>query len=831
MTNLAEDASQFYEDFSNFDSTTILTISLLGLVFTLIFIYYYRHTLIESYGNKVYLWFVFLISLNLLNLVYISGYHRSKVGTLIGKPGPSGSTGIPGKRGEDLLCGYCNVENEIGIQYSNDYNLIGRVQKTTNLLGELSIWRAKGSLGTAPLGDTVFARHMATKIKTYIAGYGSKKPTGFSKIISLTDGVKQISFWKAEAPEGFAFLGHFVTIGAAAPDTTVVAGLPTKCLVVNSKGKYNYVASFPAIDIIPLNGGGHIDFCSFWATPLNHFRIKVSGALFHTQSVYFNIVDGHKKYYNYKTRRPIPEKAEELKKLLQGKVSVIYHHPTESGFVKFHAPFVQNVRNHQGKIVSYKIHAKEFEDFLGQRENQTLEAYIELYRQALNYIYKIIKSSRKPVHFVHQSGSSQKSALRSLELKLKEAKNDAHAMEEINKFIKTIQSNSTGTFSLLQNETNAAGSKQTLQFNRMNLTQKQEAFNKALIALSSLEISKLLKKLRSRGIYPTESAIHFFGDDPLMETVRNYRKMGQQGGFKASVKDEEKDTSGDGQIAQFQFLNLQNNQKQKADLLIESKDREVNPNLTLWDDLVYLFPFGLDHQIAKTADDQIEGGIYLDAPENRQKRYFINYLRTFIPPNEPIYFFRRKCMMFTDLDEDRAEVIQEIKKAYNFLGRQLTNLNAFQNCDDDQGLIRIYQNMMHKIDRQFKSIPDYKDKLKNQEFSYFPTGRLKWLLSELNVYHLAIKSNCKSGERTRLITKIRLFKDRLSKNFDYLVDLKPHQSGFEIEDFVKKVTKLDFIDFSLRELRKLLKIFQNELIKVAKNARDNSSEGRYGKTN
>lgn len=824
MTNLVEDTSQFYKDLGNFDSSSILTLSIIGLVFTLIFIYYYRHSLIESYGNKVYLWFVFLITLNILNVVYISSYHQAKSGSLIGKSGPGGRPGVPGKRGEDLLCGYCNVEDEIGIQYSNDYHLIGKVQKTTNLLGEISIWRAKGSLGTAPLGDTIFARQVASKIKTYIAGYGSEKALKFNKIISLTDGVKEITFWQAEPPEGFSFLGDFTTIGNTPPSVNIVACLPTKCLVENKKGKYNFVASFPAIDIIPLNGGSHINFCSFWSTPLNHFRIKVSKPVYHNQSVYFNIVDGNKNYYDYQTRRPIPEKAEELKTLLKSKISVIYHHPTTNGFVKFNAPFVQNIRNHQGKIESYKIHAKEFEDFLNQRENQTLESYLELYRQSLNYIYKIIKTSSKPVLFIHQSGSSQGSALRSLELKLKEAKNDDYVIQEIDKFIKTIQANSISTFDILKNE-GIGGTPKNFDFKEMGIIKKQQAFNEVLIKLNSTEISKLLQKLRSHGIYPDESAIHFFGDDPLMETIRDYRNVVTKGKeFKPSIYNE----NADGKMAQFQFLNI-TNKKQSDDSLTENTEQEIDPNLNLWDDLLYLFPFGLDHQIAKTSDDQIEGGIYLDAPENRQKRYFINYIKTFIPPYEPIYYFRRKCMMFSDLDKDRDELIQEIKKAYNFLGRQLTSLNAFQNCDNDKGLIQIYQNMMEKIDRQFRSIENYKEKLKNQEFSYFPSGRLKWLLNELNIYHLAIQSNCKSDERTRLITKIRLFRDRLSKNFNKTIDLDGQDETFPIPDFVDKINKLDFIDFNLRQLRTLLKLYEDQLISTAKEFRDGTNEGQYGK--
>jgi hypothetical protein len=836
--NTFEKAHNFYQDLQNFDSSAIFTLSLFGLIFTLAFIYYYKDPLIESYGQKVYLWFIFLIVLNLLNLLYISGYYKTKTGSIIGNPGPSGKTGKPGKKGDDLLCGYCNVENEIGIQYSNDYDLVSHIEKTTNLLGELSIWRAKGVLGTAPLADTIFPRKNASKDRTYIAGYGSQKALDFKKLTTINDGVREITIWSGIAPSGFTFLGDFAMVGSNSPDKDLVACLPTTCLVENMKSKYNYVASFPAIDIIPLHSNAKITFCSFWNTPLNHLKVKVSLDNYYTQSLYYNIVDGHPKWYDDNTKKPIPDKLEELKKILQSNISVIYHHPTSSGFVKFHAPFVQNVRNHQGKIVSYKIHAKAFEDFLNSKTDQSFETYLELYRQSLEYIYNIIKKSSHNVEFVHQTGSSVNSPLRSLELKLKEIKDDQHAFNEIDKFIKSIQSNNVSTFNILS-QSNLIKNTDSSETST-SLRDKKQFFINTLIGLNVSDISKILKQFRKNGIYPSESAINFFGDDAIMDTVRNYRRLSKNKyQYDTNLKDTNlkdtnlKDTNlkdtregkDDNTIekTQFQLLNMQNKGKQMADQLIESKDQEIDPNLTLWDDLNYLFSMGLDHQIAKTKDDTLNGGYYLDAPENRQKRHFVNYLRTFIEPTEPIYSFRRKCMMFMDIDEEREQVIQDLRKAYDYLGNQLTNLNAFQNCDDDKGVIKIYQEMMQRIDNQFRSIDDYKTKIKNQDFSYFPTGRLKWLLNELNQYHLAIKTNCKSDERTRIITKIRLFRDRLENNFDYKVDL-----GVKMN---QKVSKMDFDDVSLDGLRKILKKYQDTLLQKSKETRDNTSEANYGKVN
>uniref|UniRef100_A0A6C0E7H0 Uncharacterized protein n=1 Tax=viral metagenome TaxID=1070528 RepID=A0A6C0E7H0_9ZZZZ len=798
MSNTIQDTKHFYEDLKNFNPSVIFTLSLFGLIFTLAFIYYYKDPLVESYGQKVYLWFIFLIVLNLLNLLYISGYYKSKSGSIVGLEGPEGKTGKSGKRGDDLSCGYCDTQNEIGIQYSNDYDLVSHLQKTTNLLGELSIWRAKGVLGTAPLGDTIFPSKNASKDRTYIAGYGSKKADDFKKITTINDGVNEITIWKGVAPDGFTFLGDFAMVGPNPPDKDLVASLPISCLIENLKTKYNYIASFPAIDIIPLHSNSKITFCSFWTTTLNHLKVKVSDENYYTQSLYYNIVDGHPKWYDNKTNKPITEKLEELKKILQSMISVIYHHPNSTSLVKFNAPFVQNIRNSQGKIVSYKIYARAFEDFLNSNKDQSFETYLELYRKSLEYVYNIIKTSNNNVEFIHQTGSSVNSPLRSLELKLKEIKNDQHAYNEIDKFIKTIQNNNVSTLNILVQsnvvKTPSSGEK---NISKMSSRDKQQLFVDSLVDLDVSDISKILKQFRKKGIYPTESAINFFGDDPVMNTVRNYRSMK----MKTNNKNKKDDK------IQFQLLDMPDSQ-------IETEDQEIDPNLTLWDDLNYLFVSGLDHQIAKTKEDTLNGGYYLDAPENRQRRHFVNYLRTFIEPTEPIYAFRRKCMMFVDIDEERNQIIQDLRKAYDYLENQLSNLNAFQNCDNDKVLIKIYNEMMARIDQQFRSIDDYRTKIKNQDFSYFPTGRLKWLLGELNKYHLAIKNNCKSDERTRIITKIRLFRDRLENNFDYKLDLGP--------EINQKVSKMDFDNSSLSDLKKILKKYQDSLIQKSKINKDHS---------
>ena len=67
------------------------------------------------------------------------------------------------------------------------YYIINKIQKTTNILGEISIWRSVGMLGLSSLGDTVFSQSSNTKLRTYMAGFGSTHPKSFKKLMYLEE--------------------------------------------------------------------------------------------------------------------------------------------------------------------------------------------------------------------------------------------------------------------------------------------------------------------------------------------------------------------------------------------------------------------------------------------------------------------------------------------------------------------------------------------------------------------------------------------------------------------------------------------------------------------
>jgi hypothetical protein len=115
-------------------------------------------------------------------------------------------------------------------------------------------------------------------------------------------------------------------------------------------------------------------------------------------------------------------------------------------------------------------------------------------------------------------------------------------------------------------------------------------------------------------------------------------------------------------------------------------------------------------------------------------------------------------------------------------------------------------------------IDGYSDKIANQEFSYFATSRLKWLLNEMNNYYRDIKENCKSDDRSRLNNEIRNTKNRLLNDFKYTVDFEQYK--LEIENINRIVDTIDTDGLTVLQLKQILEILSKNLsekIKERKN--------------
>ena len=124
---------------------------------------------------------------------------------------------------------------------------------------------------------------------------------------------------------------------------------------------------------------------------------------------------------------------------------------------------------------------------------------------------------------------------------------------------------------------------------------------------------------------------------------------------------------------------------------------------------------------------------------------------------------------------------------------------------------------MIKIDKQFRMIDGYMDKIANQEFSYFPTSRLKWLLNELNTYYGQIQTLCKSSERVRILNDIRVARSQLKNGYQYEVNLNDPSiqildiKNEPIQNLQNKIDIMDVDDLSIDQLKQIREIFRKNL--------------------
>lgn len=786
-----EQVQQVYTGFLELNPTSIFTVSIFGLIFTLSFVIMFRKRLLESYGERAYMWFLFLILLNILNLFFITWYYRRKYNTIVGQKGPSGLRGKIGKTGDNVTCGTCTSNEEIGIQYSDTYFKIGKINKTTNVLGSITVWRASGMLGLTVLGDTIFTQDSANKNRTYLAGYGSKSPTDFKKLIDISDGTSRLVIWEPVPPPGYSFVGHCVTVGTKKPNPINFSCLPTGCLIKTNN--LLYVASFPGVDIIPASSGNrNLKFCSFWRTPLNHFYCKISDNTYTTNSVYYNLVDGNPEYYNVERKEPIATKYNEFVEFLKSKKSVIYHAPSKKLRDKdFNTVFIENIRNDNGKVVKIKIHGETFNKLINGYI--TFDSYLGFYRNALEYVFNLMtQSTNQKVEIIAKEPTPAPKKGATVEILpdepnsafngFKKQLDEAMALkppnlDDVFKFIDKFDSNPSAAFKLFQGPGDNFGITSTL-YDDMTISERRKNFQILINKLSLNDIIAVNNRLKELPQFSENDDTANFNSDAKSQNL-------------------------------YQTLLSKNKKEIKKAYL---KDEEIDPSLTLYDDLYYLFDRGLDDQIAKEEEDSLEGGYYLGDLENLQRKNFFDYIKTFIKPNIPSYAFRKKCMMFIDIDNTRNEIINNLLQVYDLVSQTLNSEDRL--CDNQKMLEKYYNAMMKRIDNQFKSIEGYNDKIRDREFSYFPTSRLKWLLNEMNNYYLQIKNNCNSDERVRLIQQIKQFRDQLTKDYRDTVDfndfdLKYKDKNFEIIDVNKEVYSNSFDNFNNDQLQNILDIFRD----------------------
>jgi len=470
----------------------------------------------------------------------------------------------------------------------------------------------------------------------------------------------------------------------------------------------------------------------------------------------------------------IPTKQEEFIALLQEKTSIIYHGARRSKKA-LDTSFIQNVRNTDGQIKLIEFNGNTFNKITDKINN--FEEYLDFFNKAQIYSYKLMSDRLYDFSFIDDPKTQGVTAFNGFKKKLNEIFSRNEDITQLKNFVSYFKQNPAVTVKLFQDPNKTFGIP-NIKYVDFDLIQKKNTFEILFNNLALNEIKVVNSKLANLGLTIDPS------DDDYINTLKKQKKV-----------------------------------------IITQVDEKVDPGMTLWDDLYYLFPGGLEHQIAANEDDALEGGIYLDDVEYRQHKLFVDYLQTFIKPQFLTYAFRKSCLKFVDSDPKRNQVISDLGKIYQMVSSKLKDASSLSGCSNQGYLTNYYNDMIKRIDGQFKNIENYNEKITNQEFSYFTTGRLEWLLKEMNRYYVKIKENCKDEERTKTTNQIKKLNDQLYFDYNTTIDFTKIQG---IDDYFDKdmkwelnsrVNNMDFNKVTTEQLKKILDIIKNKLAEKVEQAR------------
>jgi len=148
--------------------SSLITFISISLILSIIMTFFIVYT--KVYGKTAY-WYCIILILNLINILIVLIYYKSKTGTYIGISGKKGKYGIRGERGKFLLCSFC--DNNIYIQKSREKYPVGLINAALMKIGSF----------------TTSAWHY----RKYIELKGDYKTFDASKTISIDESTKTLS--------------------------------------------------------------------------------------------------------------------------------------------------------------------------------------------------------------------------------------------------------------------------------------------------------------------------------------------------------------------------------------------------------------------------------------------------------------------------------------------------------------------------------------------------------------------------------------------------------------------------------------------------------------
>jgi hypothetical protein len=202
-------------------------------------------------------------------------------------------------------------------------------------------------------------------------------------------------------------------------------------------------------------------------------------------------------------------------------------------------------------------------------------------------------------------------------------------------------------------------------------------------------------------------------------------------------------------------------------------------NLTsLWDAIQHYFPGNFNYQVSINGDGDVLGGMRL----NDIQKKIIKYAQTWVVPNKPMYILDNKCLMKTRIDYEKHEIILKIKSLYSDF-HYLMKKYGF----DVPQLTEYLSSHFMRLKKQMRHIPDFSQKIKDENFDHFSINRLKYFYEELknlNTAILELTNEVPKDRRQKYFRLIEALKDydEAKLNFD---------ANLDNEDCTKDVNELN----------------------------------------
>lgn len=215
----------FFSDIAEMDYVIPISVKIYFVIILIILITIFAFILRNSNSDnagilkKNYIWFYVIILFNLINILAILYYYKTKKGSFKGVAGPKGAVGSKGGRGDFITCSFC--KNNIYSQKTKRYGLVVSLydgelvyneeaqQRISNIKAELSkINISIDDVSSSSLTNMIDNRlNYANKLNLLIKIVYSLAINEFNRLI--TNGItnKPGSFYRPSGKTGFFSIG------------------------------------------------------------------------------------------------------------------------------------------------------------------------------------------------------------------------------------------------------------------------------------------------------------------------------------------------------------------------------------------------------------------------------------------------------------------------------------------------------------------------------------------------------------------------------------------------------------------------------------------------